>query len=407
MEQQMRIENLRSETRENRARIAATVIWEDCDRPTTEVHFETSEEFAKDLSCNPHAFLVGCTIPALYYGEERVFIDAEVCPELKRGLREAMSWLRHWYYSPGYQLVRIEAQTRANHPSPRTPERAGQFFSGGIDSLAALRANRLNYPLEHPGSIKDCLFIYGQNIESDNRLETFEEAARRLAEVAHDAGATLIPVYTNVRSLEYDTTFFGLQFHAAILASVAHAFARRLTLAVIASSTHHGHVSWGSHPLLDSHFGSSDLRIRHDSTFPTRFERHKLVADWDIALQNIKLCPPNFPGRNCGHCEKCLRTRLALLALGVLDRTDAFPKEEITPEQLKSVANVTMTSRAFQYGNLIGPLREIGRDDLAQVLESKLERYYDIEPGWKGRVKRFDRKYLGKSLTRFRRRVSR
>ena len=55
----MKIENLRSEKRGDRSRVAATVIWEDCDRPTHEVYFETEEAFAKDLSCNPHSFLIG------------------------------------------------------------------------------------------------------------------------------------------------------------------------------------------------------------------------------------------------------------------------------------------------------------------------------------------------------------
>ena len=54
----MKIEDLRSEKGGGRAKVAATVIWEDCDRPTHEVYFETDEAFADGLSCNPHAFLL-------------------------------------------------------------------------------------------------------------------------------------------------------------------------------------------------------------------------------------------------------------------------------------------------------------------------------------------------------------
>src|SRR4030067_1958090 len=108
----MRIENLRSETRQGRARIAATVIWEDCNRPAEEVYFETEEQYADSLSCNPHAFLVGCIVPAMHYGEKRVSIDAEICPALRDGLITAMGWIRHWYYSPARELVKIEAGTQ-------------------------------------------------------------------------------------------------------------------------------------------------------------------------------------------------------------------------------------------------------------------------------------------------------
>jgi hypothetical protein len=139
----MRIEDLRSEKKAGKSRVAATVIWEDCNRSTHDVYFETEEAFAEGLVCNPHAFLVGCAIPAMHYGEQRVFIDAEICPELKLGLMDAMSWLRHWYYDPDRALVQIEAKTRSGLPTPRTPERAGFFFSGGIDAYATLRMSTL------------------------------------------------------------------------------------------------------------------------------------------------------------------------------------------------------------------------------------------------------------------------
>ena len=37
----MRIEGLHSEKRGDRTRVAATVKWEDCDRPAYELYFET------------------------------------------------------------------------------------------------------------------------------------------------------------------------------------------------------------------------------------------------------------------------------------------------------------------------------------------------------------------------------
>ena len=86
----MRIETLRTERNEKRARIAADVVWEDCDRPPREIFFETESRFAEGLSCNPHAFLVGCIMPAMHHQEARVAIDAEVCPELLEGLTKAM-----------------------------------------------------------------------------------------------------------------------------------------------------------------------------------------------------------------------------------------------------------------------------------------------------------------------------
>jgi len=145
----MRIENLRLERNGNKTRAAATVIWEDRDRASHDVYFEVDDEFASDLSCNPHAFLVACAIPAMQLGEERLFIDDSICPELKAGLTNSMAWLKHWSGNDD-KPVRIEARTRVDLPEPSTPERAGFFFSGGIDSFATFRNNRLNFPLGHP-----------------------------------------------------------------------------------------------------------------------------------------------------------------------------------------------------------------------------------------------------------------
>lgn len=396
----MRIENLRSEKRG--ARVAATVIWEDCERPRHEVYFETDEAFADDLSCNPHAFLVGCIVPAMHYGEKRVFIDAEICPQLREGLMTAMSLLRHWFYDPERELVRIEAKTRSGLPTPRIPERAGFFFSGGIDSFATLRANRLDFPPEHPWSIKDGLLVYGLELDAP---ESFEHVMHSLARVAQEVGITLIPVYTNLylnyrqKDAESNFSFWADELEGAVFSAIAHAFTQRFSVVSIASSFDipnlHPH---GSHPLLDPNYSSSDLLIRHDGIALSRLEKTKLVADWKIALQHLRVCnvyKRYRPDRlNCGECEKCVRTMLALLALGVLDQTHAFPRQDVSAEEVKSPDRITVPF----YKELLAPLAERNRHDLVHAIERGLAEYYDREPGIKASIKRFDRKYLGGNL---------
>jgi hypothetical protein len=75
----MRINNIQKTIANNRARISATYIWEDCNRPQSEVHIETDLEFAEDLTSNANAFLSGGVIPAMVNGESRVCIDGQVC----------------------------------------------------------------------------------------------------------------------------------------------------------------------------------------------------------------------------------------------------------------------------------------------------------------------------------------
>ena len=419
----MKIENLRTEKNGDRSRVAATVTWEDCDRPKQEVYFETDEAFSDGLSLNPHAFLVGGILPAMRHGEERIFVDGEICPELRGGLITVMSWMKTWYYSPDRKLVTIDSKTRSGKPM-RNQERAGWFFSGGIDSLGTLRNNRLNYPLDHPLSIKDGILIYGQNWESDDRPATFERAVEELSAVTQDAGITLIPLYTNVRCLDEESEFFQYQFHGAVLAAVAHALAARLGVMVISSSSHIPNLSlrkrkhfspWGSHPLIDPCYSSSDMKIRHEDLAMSRLDKVRLISQWDAGLQNIKVCPPNYPGDNCGVCEKCIRTELALLVLGVLDKTRAFPLDDLN-EELVSRFRLKEDTVQF-YLELLQPLTNIGRYDLVRAIEhirknsqkresglKKKIKQYELD--MKARIKQLDSKYFNGHLIRIKRSLS-
>ena len=401
----MRIQNIRSSQNDCGQRITATVIWEDNDRPQRDIYFEVDKTYADYLAPNPHAFLVACLVPAMRYCEKRIAIDEPICPELRTGLRINMGWLRQWS-GPCRELVEIEAKPEARMPVAHTVERTGSFLSGGVDSLALLRENRLKFPLEHPRSIKDCLIVSGFDmggVEATGcEAGAFEQAVRTLAPIAEDAQVTVIPIFTNVRHLDDDVIFWMNEFAGAALASVAHAIATRLSLVYIASAFDIPHVTANVsvHPLLDSNYSSADLQIRHDGVQHSRLDKVRLLADWDVALQALRVCTLNPPGMlNCGKCEKCIRTMLELLAVGKLQETRAFPVNYVSEELLGAMDFQFAFEEAY-YLELIDPLISRGRSDLVRVIEKKSKEFrkrqaWQEERDWKGVVKRFDRKCLG------------
>ncbi len=401
----MRIEDLRSETTPYCARVAATVIWEECDREPEELYYQTVPEFANDLTCDPHAFPLGALLPAVQCGEQRILIDGATCPEFRNGLRAVIAWFREWYGMR--DAISIEAGDSVRHSSPRPP-RAGSFLSGGVDSLSVLRANRRDFPLDHPASIKDCLFVHGFDIGAlpgcDPELGLYDLACRALSTIAQDAGITLIPVWTNVRHLFPDVHFWVYQFHGAALASVAHAFSRRLSCVSIASSFSIRDIARvASHPLIDPNFGSCCLRIRHKGGLYTRFEKVQLIADWRTALENLRVCTHNPTDRlNCGVCEKCVRTMLQLLALDRLDQTTAFGTHQVYPEMIQGIRLHHQYEDAY-YAELLEPLTALGRLDLVEAIQHLRRDFakrcaWEEERDWKGAVKRFDRRWLGSAL---------
>jgi len=407
----MRIEALKSERGGTRCRVAATVVWEDCDRPSREIYFETDQAFGGDLACNPNAFLLGSYQPAMRHGERRIRVEGEICPELHEGLRTAMAWNRLWHYRADTPLPVIEAKMAGR--GPEGPRRTGAFLSGGIDSLSMLRRNQLRCPAEHPARIRDCLLIYGTDIggvlAAGDERRTYELLVAALQNVARDAGVTLIPVATNVRYLDDNLHFWVQEYYGAVLMAVAHAFAPRLASITMASDKDLATLDqFGSHPLVTMNYGGWDLKFFYDGLRLPRQERVQLVADWDAGLNNLRVCTRNVTDRlNCGHCEKCLRTMLGLLALGALGRCRAFAADDLTPAMLRELDLSNMDQITY-YQDLMGPLRAIGREDLVRILAhkiAKLEHGPTLLDRLKEDIYPLDQKYLFGMLTRLNRRL--
>jgi hypothetical protein len=353
----------------------ARISFEDSDRPDQSVFIKTPADHAQAFDASPDAFLVGCLLPAMHLGEKRIVVDGPVCPFLMEGLTVAMHILAHWTQGR-YNPIPIEAAAGGT-AAVKNPGRAGMVMSGGMDSLAALRRNRLHYPDTHPAYVRDSFFLHGFDIggvvERGAKLHVFDRAMTAISRITQDAGTTLVPVYTNLRHLCDERDLWLNSFFGAVLAAMAHCFARRVNLMFIASSYDIPHLHpCGSHPLLDPEYSSYAVRIRHRDYEMSRLEKIKIVSQWDTAFQNFRVCLANVPDRlNCGKCEKCVRTMTELTALGLLHKTRAFASDEITPADI-SQFDITIRVRPPFYRPLIPLLRKQGRGDLADTIESLL-----------------------------------
>lgn len=154
----MKVMNLATSATGDQVRAHATVTWEDCDRPERIIYFGTDPSVADDLSPNPNAFLLATILFALRHGERRVLVEGQICPQLRNGLVTAMQQLKQWYGPPYDRFVAVEATKGFAPALPNSDGRTASFMSGGVDALTRLRRNRLDFPLEHPASIRDCFF---------------------------------------------------------------------------------------------------------------------------------------------------------------------------------------------------------------------------------------------------------
>ena len=405
----MKIYDLRLEGHDQFARVSAKVIWESVDRREQEIYFSVPAEFGSYLSCNPHTFLIASILPAIKNGEQRVVIDEPICPELKEGLATVVQCFRAWY-GPDIYMPKIETKGTRKNLVFDNPRDTGAFMSGGIDSLALLRSNHLNYDQNHSRFIKKCFAVYGFNmIAIPEHDKLFEQSLESLSNVTLDAGVELVPVYTNVRTLDDDEQFWVEQFHGATLASMGHLF-NRVISSISVSSSHDFESLFprGSHPLIDPNYSSEDFRILHDGNRYSRLAKTKLVADWGVGLRNLRVCmwvdrviKENTGYINCGRCEKCMRTKVELLALGALEKATVFSNNEVTKELLGNV--VIMHDFMTQHFRDVIPLFKLqGRTDLVNALRKMIFKYRikrtvkHLDARFcKGRIRQLRKRFLG------------
>ena len=391
----MKIENIKQERVANRSRLSALVVWEESDQPPSDVYFEAEGEFADAIAYSPEAFVAAALSPALWGGERRIAVDGELDPEFLDNVAVVIKTFQHWFPQVS-QSMPVESKRRAS--SENTRRRSAFFFTGGVDSLAALRANRLNYPSDHPGSVKDGIIVFNLEVADP---QAFQYALRALSVIAEDAGVTLLPCSTNLRILKDDWKFWWLAHMGPGLCAIAHSLSRRIGSAIIASDYNVPNMRpHGSHSLVDPYFSSFDLKIRYDGTALSRLDKLRLLAGWQVGLDNLRVCNKQEqyqPGRfNCGQCEKCLRTMLGLLAAGALGKTTAFPHQDLSADFVAHQIRIWPVVEPF-YAEVVEPLSAIGRQDIADVVQRALEGARG-ESGFRGRLKRFDRVHLNGGL---------
>lgn len=377
----MRIAAPSIEPRPHGHRIVARVVWEGAHRGPEALWFETDPAFAADLEPAPEAFLTAALPLAAGLCEPRLAIEGRADDRLRDGLAGAMRMLAGWYST--CREVPIEATGGFAPRAPRTPPRVAAFLSGGVDSLSALRADRLAHGPDDPAGIREAIHLFGWHSDDfegqsprPERLRHHREQHARLARFAAAIGLPLVPVRTNVRTFHPSFPWSRDVAFGAGMISAAHAFPGRWTEAHFASGGYPGtHPPHGSHPALDPLFSSGAVLVRHAEAARTRLEKVRAIAAWPEAMEVLDVClhhePPPTGVVNCGRCEKCVRTMLALAAVGRLDAGVTFPDRAHVADALGALRLAGMVPVGYATEILAG-LDRAGRSDLASLLREKL-----------------------------------
>ncbi|MCG8589493.1 MAG: hypothetical protein MJE66_09400 [Proteobacteria bacterium] len=383
----MKIHGVRRVMRAGRVRAEAEVEWESGAFPTRTLYFETSEDYADSFEARPESFLMACVPLACWYGEARVQLRGPICPVLFENAAACAHVMRRFY--PELRPPKIEVELGLEARKPPQPTRTAAMMSGGVDALALLRMNRLDYPLDHPHSIREAVCVFGlHGFDHDvdgadgadpvpERLAAWEMLFGRLAGLAEREKFSLVPLYTNVRSFCPDYLVWSTAVYSPLTVAGVHCLTGRFDRLLLASDG----VGVESEDCAASQylyhcFSSAALDVHGELDVVSRQERLELLSQWEEGRALMQPCHwvelPEPDEINCGHCEKCVRTMLGLLLTGTLEATEAFPADDVAPELVERLW-IASPQKLQHVLTLAEPLRRAGRRDLVRALR-RLER---------------------------------
>lgn len=214
----------------------------------------------------------------------------------------------------------------------RRGPRAVAAFSGGIDSLYQMVGHKEAIFGRRSTPISTAVLIHGFDIPLHDE-EGFSAAADGARDTLGPLGVRLITVRTNWRELFAPQ--WTLMFGAGI-ASVLHHLESFGEFGFIALDQTHRtqRHPWGSNAFLNPMFSSSKFRIECFGASVSRQQKIIFLSNYVSSMKNLRVCWQQGPlsGRNCGRCEKCIRTGLGMMAAGIppLNGLGEFSPEDIS-----------------------------------------------------------------------------
>lgn len=335
--------------------VAATI--DHGDGSAHQVWFRSAD---RELALTGAALVCAALLPSMARGSV-LSVPLPLDDRFRAGIDRAQRVLARWY--PELTPVPIEAPGGL----PVSPVgRTAAFFTGGVDSF--------HVALTRATDIDDLVFVHGFDVPLTGAPALRDAVVARLHDIAPRLGHPLVEVETNLHAYSDAVgSPWGTHYHGAALATVAHTLSGGLSR-VLVGATHDytDQFPWGTHPLLDPLWSSEVMEVEHAGAEADRVDKLEVLAGSDVAMANLRVCWLNpDQAYNCGRCPKCVRTMVALVAVGALDRCATLPHDlDLDRVRELPIPNRNILARQAE---LIAHLRANGGpDDLLAACEQNL-----------------------------------
>lgn len=295
-----------------------------------------------ELDANPESFVAAILVPALVAGRP-IEVEAPLQPGWKEDLERMMEIIeRFWKYPP----ISITGSVTAN-PFKPVNNRAGVFFSGGVDAFHTLLCSP---------SVDALVFVRGFDLRLNERYDAMariqEEETRR---IAASRGLEAIVVRTSIRAHPLQNLITWRRANGGGMAAVGHTLRRHLGTIRIASSCEGDADSYlrGSHPQTDPFWQAGAITIDHFGAEQSRLEKIIAISHDEDAARSLRVCwqKPTTERLNCCRCEKCLRTMLLLIQTKLEHRFPTLSPPEPIPRLIDQIPHTAPEAIAYWSGD--------------------------------------------------------
>lgn len=285
------------------------------------IWFQVPSSLANLATYGDSFFLLAVGI-AIYTHQDLTFAGS-VSDEIVNKLDK---FKKYFTYSGSAYTQQVSVLSRNNSPFIRTGE--GQFFTLGVDSFYTL-LQRLSQVKGKPNLI----YVDGYDV-SLAQEQLLSVIHQKISHVAKKTNHLPIFMRTNIRDVSDKMIGWG-QYHVAALSAAGSI----LTIRQIAiSGESFDSPDWGLRTGADTLFSTKRLQfhfVAHALDRDVKIDKllHSQLSS--LFLHTVRVCWENMQHTpvlyNCSTCQKCLKTKLTLFALGASNTPTfaAFHLEDI------------------------------------------------------------------------------
>lgn len=255
------------------------------------------------------AFFILAVGMAIFRGEDLQF-DGDVSTEVACKIGELR---KYFEYGQTKREIKITYKT-SSLPIMHT-ENAGQFFTLGLDSFHTLLCDLPDLGKE----ARHLIYVDGYDVPL--RKKTFLRTIHsHIWQVAKKTNKTPVFIASNLREFSDKIIGWG-QFHVVALVAVGMLLPlERVYISGESFEFRDWGLRLGSDKLFSTQARAFEF-VAHDVTRDKKLRRLQRSSHFALFLSHVRVCWENVlqddVPYNCSVCQKCLKTQLMLLALGV------------------------------------------------------------------------------------------